>query len=394
MGAGQLYAMVGLLAAQVATREHGARDIWDNLPSFSDKSRALSSSFVSPSSKMSLIWILLLWVQVSLFPAVIASSSQTQRQRAAVTLTEPTIQTVANPHDILLANQGNEISLYFTKPGSPIPKSELGQILSFANDDVQSHLSRDPDTPISDSSFEANITFPRTGDNIYLWVYAYGYGLSWRQLSEALMKLQMYMLGLGPGHPAPHCQELEFYVRLAPTIETARGAVEFTPGQGGEAKRALSSVALQLVQANYSSPSNADLPIIFRIASNLYLNITKLGIPIPEATVLAAMDAAFTDVVLNHDDIDAKVPKNLYPYSFKHISGKRTELFVTEVIINPQSGKRGITWSLLCLSYYGMRDFMRSTKHFNTSSFELQDSASGHIASGEVRYSPEVSNAK
>ena len=335
-----------------------------------------------------------MWVQVSVYPAVIASSPPTQRQRAAITLTEIASQTVANSHDISLAKLGNEISLYFTKPGSPIQKNELNQILSFANDDVQSHLPRDANTPISDSSFEVNITFPRTGDNIYIWVYAYGYGLSWRQLSEALMKLQMYMLGLGPAHPAPHCQELEFYVQLAPTIETARGAVELTPGQGAGAKRALDPVALQLVQANFSSPSNADLPIIFKIASNLFLNITKLGIPIPEATVLAAMDAAFTDIVLNHDDIDAKVPKNLYPYSFKRISGRRPELFVTEVTINPQNGKRGITWSLLCLSYYGLRDFMRSTKHFNTSSFELQDSKLGHIASGEVRYSPEVSSEK
>ena len=343
---------------------------------------------------MSVIWLLLLWVQVSVYPTVIASSPPTQRQRAVITLTEITNQTVVNHHDTLLANLGTEISLYFTNPGSPVPKSELRQILSFANADVQTHLPRDADGPISDSSFEANITFPRTGDNIYLWVYAYGYGLSWRQLSEALIKLQMYMLGIGPAHPASHCQELEFYVQLAAGIETARGAVEFTPGRGAEAKRALDSVALQLVQANYSLPSNADLPIIFRIATNLDLNITELGIPIPEATVLAAIDSAWTDVVLNHDDIDAKIPKNLYPYSFKHISGKRPELFVTEITINPTSGKRGITWILLCLSYYGLRDFMRATKHFNTLSFELIDSKLGNIASGEVRYSPLPSNAK
>ena len=390
MGTGQLYAMVGLLAAQVATREGGARDLVDKIPSSSHKSPALSSSFVSPS-KMSVIWLLLLWLQVSVYSTVIASS---QRQRAAITLTEITNQTVTDHHEILLANLGIDISLYFIDPGSPIPQSELRQILSFANDDVQAHLPREANRPISDSSFEANITFPRTGDNIYLWVYAYGYGLSWRQLSEALIKLQMYMLGIGPGHPALHCQELEFYVQLAAGIETARGAVEFTPGQGAEAKRALDSVALQLVQANYSLPSNADLPIIFRIASNLDLNITTLGIPIPEDTVLAAIDSAFTDVVLNHDDIDAKVPKNLYPYSFKHISGKRPDIFVTELIISPQSSKRGITWSLLCLSYYGLRDFMRATNHFNTLNFELIDSKL-NIASGEVRYSPYVgSNAK
>ena len=386
--------MVGLLAAQVATREGGARDIVDKIPSFSQRSPALSSSFVSPHFKMSVIWLLLLWIQVSVYPTVIASSLSTQHQRAAITLTEITNQTFANHHDNLLANLGNEISLFFANPSSPIPRSEMHQILSFANDDVQAHLPHDADRPISRSSFEANITFPSTGDNIYLWVYAYGQGLSWRQLSEALMELQMYMLGIGPAHPAPHCQELDFYVQLAPAIETARGAVEFTPGQRAEAKRALDSVALQLVQANYSSPSNADLPIIFSIASNLGLKITVLGIPIPEATVLTALDSAFTDVVLNHDDIDAKVPKNLYPYSFKRISGKKPEIFVTEVVISPQSSKRGITWSLLCLTYYGLRDFMRFTKHFNTLSFELVDSNLGSIASGEVRYSPSVSNAK
>ena len=327
-------------------------------------------------------------------PTVIASSLPTQRQRAAIALTEITNPTFASHHDNLLANLGNEISLYFANTGSPIPRSELRQILSFASDDVQAHLPRDADKPISRSSFEANITFPRTGDNIHLWGYAYGLGLSWRQLSEALMKLQMYMFGIGPAHPAPHCQELDFYVQLAPATETARGAVEFTPGQRAEAKRALDSVALQLVQANYSSPSNTDLPIVFPIGSTLNLKITELGTPIPEAAVLAALDAAFTDIVLNHDDVEAKVPKNLYPYSFKRISGKNPELFVTEVVISPQSSKRGITWSLLCLSYYGLRDFMRFSKHFNTLSFDLVDSRLGTIASGEIRYSPLVSNAK
>ena len=379
--------MVGLLAAQVATRKGGARDIGDKISSFSQKSPALSSSFISPSFKMSFIWLLLLWVQITVYPTVIASSPPTQRQEAAITLTEITNQTVAD-HDHLLANLGIDISLYFTKPGSPIPRSELRQILSFANDNVQAHLPRDANTPISDSSFEANITSPRTGDYIYLWVYAYGYGLSWRQLSEALMKLQMYMLGIGPAHPASHCYELEFYVQLGPAIESARGAVEFTPGQGAEAKRALSSAPLQLVQANYSSPSNADLPIIFTIAPNLDLKVTSLGIPIPEDTVLDAMDAAFTDVILNHDDIDAKVPKNLYPYTFKKISGKYPQLFVTEVTISPHDSKRGVKWSLLCLTYYGIRDFMRATKHFNALNFELIDGILGNMASGEVGYSP------
>ena len=380
--------MVGLLAAQVATIEGGARDMGDKLPSFSHKSPALSSSFVSPSFKMSVILLLLLWVQVSVYSTVIASSPPTQRQRAAITLTEVTNQTVANHHDILPANLGIDISLYFANPGSPIPKSEVHQILSFANDDVQTHLPQDANRPISRSSFEANITFPRTGDYIYLWVYSYGLGLSWLQLSEALMKLQTYMLGVGPTHSDPHCQELEFYVQLAPAIETARGAVEFTPGNGAEAKRALDSVPLQLVQANFSSPGKADLPIIFNIASNLDLKVTRLGIPIPEAIVLTALDLAFTDVVLRHDDVDAKVPKNLYPYSVKHLSGQKPQLFVTEIVIDPQNSKRGITWSLLCLLYYGIRDFMRQTKLFDVLHFETIDAKLGNIASGEVKYFP------
>ena len=354
-------------------------------PRFSETPRTIL--FIRLSSfKMSVIWLLLLWVHISVYATVIASSPPTQRRRAAITLTEVTSQT---PADL-----GIDISLYFTNPGSPIPNSEVRQLLSFANDEVQAHLPHDARRPIFDSSFETNITFPRTGDYIYLWVYAYGHGLSWLQLSQALTKLQMYMLGIGPGHPASHYQELEFYVQLGPAIETARGAIEFTPGQGAEAKRALDSGALQLVQANVSSPSNADLPITFNIAVNLDLKVTWLGSPIAEATVLEAIDSAFTDVLLNHEDVEAKIPKNLYPYSFKHISGKRAQLFVTEIVVSPSSGKRGITWSLLCLLYYGLRDFMRATKHFNTTNFELIDTKLGNIASGEVRYSPLVSSAK
>ena len=335
---------------------------------------------------MFFFWLPFLLIHVSLHDTVKAASPS-QLQRPAITLTENTNQTTADHHVTSLAGLDNELSLFFTQPGGPIPRNELRRILSSASDDVQAHF-HDADMPISKSSFETNMTFPRTGDYIYLWVYAYGYGLSWRQLGEALMKLQMYMLGIGPSHPASHCQELEFYVQLVTGMETARGAVEFTPGRRAEAKRSLDPVALQLVQANFSSKDNADLPIVFRIAPGLDLKVTELGIPIPESTILTTLEKAFTDVVINHDDIDAKVPKNRYPYSFNATSGKPPSIFTTEVSLTPSSSKRGITWAQLCLLYYGIRDFMRSTKHFNVLEFELIDARLGLVGNGNVQYGP------
>ena len=326
---------------------------------------------------MFLIRLLLYLIQVSLVPTANAASPP-------LALIAITNQTTANDHRISVPKIDNGVSLFYTSPGDPIPREELRHTLSSANSDVRAHLPRDADRPMQ-SSFETKITFSDTRDNVHLWVYAY-HGISWRQLNEVLTQLQAYMLGVEPGPYA--CRELEFYVSLVPGIEVARGAVEFTRGKKAVAKRVQDTTTLQLVQANYSSQPNVDLPIIFNIAKGLDLKVTEIGLPIPESAVLEAIDAAFTTIVLDHEDIDAKVPKNLYPYKFNQTSGIRPEFFTTEIIYNPTSAKRGVTWSLLCLFYYGLRDFMRATKYFNNLEYKLVDARLGDVGSGEVQYYP------
>ena len=334
--------------------------------------------------------LLLLFLQVSLFPTAQAASPPLPLQRTPITLTETT--TASNRGDSL-TNPGNDIRLFFTSPGDPIPAAEVRHTLAVANADVQSHLPRYAHERISRSLFEINTTFPVTGDSIYFWVYSYGYGLSWLQLSQALGKLQNYMLGIGPDHPPPHCQELQFYVQLTPGMEVARGVVEFTPGaRRAAAKRSLATTTtLQLTQANISSPSsNADLPIMFHVAHNLDINITRLGLPIPEPLALAAIEEAWTDIILNHDDdIHATVPRNLFPYSFNRTTGKMPQLFTTQISISQYSGKK-MYWGLLCLLYYGIRDFMVSTGYFNVMRFEILDARVGKLGFGTVLYYPET----
>ena len=113
----------------------------------------------------------------------------------------------------------------------------MKQVLTKAHADVEAHLPHDGHQGIAQSAFETNLTFPDTGDNIYFYVYAYGWGLNYLQLYEALNALQRYILGNKPREPGEHSQELGFYIKVGPVVEVARGAIEFTPGGRATTKK-------------------------------------------------------------------------------------------------------------------------------------------------------------
>lgn len=337
---------------------------------------------------MFLIRLLLLLIQVSLLHTTQAASPPLGDQRVPIALTETTDPTVANHRGESFTILGNEITVRFAAPGDPIPQEELRYALSVANAKVQTHLPHSAHKRITASAFKSNTSFSETGDNIEFWVYSYGWGLSWGQLSQALLIIEAYMLGTGQGHQVAHHQELEFYIQFIPGLDVARGGVEFNPGLRAVTKRSQVTTTLELVQANISSQSNDDLPIIFNIPrTNLDIKITELGLPIPKTAILDTIEQAFTDVIINHDEMDYKIPKNQFPYAFNSTSGSMPHRFTTEIRISPHTGKR-ISWSVLCLFYYGLRDFMRDTGHFNVLKYDLIDGKTGPVGYGDVRYWP------
>ena len=336
-------------------------------------------------------WPLLLFLQ-DFSSTAQAASLPSSLQIATVTHTQPTNLTIANHASNSFSILSNEVSLFFADWGDSIPAAELRHTLSVASAHVQDHLPHHSHEPISRSHFETNISFPETGDHVYLWVYAYGLGLSWLQLSRALMRLQEYMLGEGPGHPQTHCQELRFYVQIAPAREVATGVVEYTPGARTVAKRDLLSTTIPTPQNDSSALDNPTLPIVYRIGkTNLDLNITSLGDPIPEQIILSTIEAAFTDIMLNHTDIESLIPAG-QPYSFNATFGKWPTVFTAEIQINSQRGKR-MSWGLVCLLIYGLKDFMQETKHFNVMQFKVLDGRLGKIGRGDVVYRPAVETA-
>ncbi len=333
------------------------------------------------------IKLLLCFLHVYLFHTVQATSPLVLLESPPTAQSETTNLITVNHTCCSPANADNVKRLFFTDPGGPIPASELRHTLSVAIANVQTHFPRHADEPISESLFETNVTFADTGDNVYLWVYAYGHGLSWLQLSQALMLLSKYMSGADPDHPSPHYQQLEFYVQLTTGMETARGVVEFTPGTRAVTKRNPVTTTLQLAQVNLSSHLHTDLPIIFRIPkTNLDLNVTALGLPIPEYFFLTTIESAFTDIMLNHPDIDSSVPFNK-PYSFNATFGKWQHESIVEIQITPAK-RKSMSWGLLCLVYYGLRDFVQDLKHFNAMSFEVLDARLGKVGDGKVLYYP------
>lgn len=333
---------------------------------------------------------LLLLLQVCYFPRPQAASPPLPLHGASnrTILTKPTNLTTTSHPSVSLASPNNEIRLFFADPGSPIPPTELRKTLFLAIADVQVQLPHHANEPISQGLFETDAFFPETRDRVFLSVHSFGFGLSWLQLSISLIILRHYMFGTGAGHPMTHYQELEFYIQIGPAIEVATGSVKYSPGMPVVAKRQSATVALQIPRLNVSSQSNTDLPIIYRIRkSTLDLNVTALGIPIPESTILDTLDAAFTDIILNHPNIDSIIPTKRLPYSFNETSGKPPDVLMTEVVMDAYPGQL-LPWGLLCILYYGLRDFFQDTKHFNEMKFEVIDARVGHIVVGEVLHGP------
>ena len=338
---------------------------------------------------MSALCFLLMLLHLSQFSTSQTASLSSPAHNVPLTIPEATTLTTASQAaSSLLITPGNELSVFFTNPGGQIPPAELRHTLSVASADVQDYLPHSADEPIAESLFERNISFPETGDSVSIFVHAYGVGLSWRQLSYTLAILRDHVLGMGPGHPDTHYQQLDFYVQLAPAVEVAHGVVGFAAGVKAVAKRnAITTTTLQLPHGNFSSLSAVDPPIIFRIGkTNLDLYITSLGVPIPESTILTTIDLAFSDVIMEHTNIDALIPTNK-PYSFNATSGKRPDEFDTEIAIGAYPGKE-ISWGLLCILYYGLRDFMNASKHFSGLGFVVIDGNLGNIGYGDISYRP------
>ena len=332
-------------------------------------------------------WLFLLFLQ-----GIVASRQNTSLplpiRSAPITTTEKKNVTIADHACIPPANLCNDMSLIFTEPGDPIPAAELRYTLSVASARVQAYLPRHANEPISDDFFETNLWFPDTRDGVSLSVYSYGLGLSWLQLSHGLLILQEYMLGLGPGHPVAHFQQLQFYIRTVAEVDVAYGVVDFTPGGRAVGKRNSVTTTLQLPNTNFSSSGTVNLPIVFRIPkTNLDLYITSLGEPIPEYEIFHTIESAFTEIILNHTDIDALIPADR-PFSFNETSGKSPKMLTTtEIQISVYPDKK-ISWGVLCLLIYGLRDFLRETKFFNTLKFEIFEGKVGWIGHGDVLYGP------
>ena len=331
------------------------------------------------------LWLPLLLLQLSLSFTARASSPSSPSQKIPITLTEPTNLAPAGES---LDNDENGVKLFFAEHGNPIPLVEIKQVLTRAHADVEAHLPHDGHQGIAKSLFETNLTFPDTGDNIYFYVYAYGWGLNYLQLYEALNMLQRYILGNEPHHPGTHSQELGFYVKVAPVVEVARGSIEFTPGARATAKkRNPVTTTLQLPQeANLSAAANGgtEVPISFHVATNLDLNIIELGGPIPDTAIFYTIERAYTKVMLDHDDIEASIPIN-QPFSFNTTLGRPPRAYITEISVVPKK-RASMSWAVLCLSLYGLKDFMLKTKHLNMMKFEITSPNKGVLGTGEIKF--------
>lgn len=294
----------------------------------------------------------------------------------------------------------NAVSVHFHNEGAAIPLSELFATLGAAMSAVRAYLPDSASYPIS-NVFEKNVSFPETtGNSVSVTVYDYFERLSWLQLSQALILVEEYMVGTsGSGHPIPHSQTLDFYIQIMGAgggwIDVAHGVVKFAAGHRAVGKRSLLILpTLQSTDVNSSSPSLSApaLPIIYRVAMNLYLNITSLGTHIPPATIITTIEAAYTDIILEHEDIDSPIPFG-EPYSFNETFGK-TQLVNAKIEISAYRGKeKDVTWGLLYMLLYGLNKCVQEMGLYNALGFEIEDLRLGRLGRGMVEYRPVVGMA-
>ena len=298
-----------------------------------------------------------------------------------------------------LTAPNNEVSVLFYDEGSAIPPSELLTTLSAAIAAVHVYLPDSADYPIS-TIFEKTISFPETtGNSVSVAIFDYSHRLSWLQLSDALMRVEEYMLATSePGHSIAHSQTLDFSIWTAEVgggwIEVAHGVVKVVAGDRAVGKRSLlSTPTLQLTNVNSSSPSLSapTLPIIYTVAINLDLNITSLGADIPGACIITTIEDAYSDIVLKHEDIDSPIPFN-EPYSFNKTFGPWTQRENVKIQISAYRGKE-LTWAVLYLILYGLKEFMELTGLFNELAFKIEDKRAGTLGKGQIEYRPAVEMA-
>ena len=292
-----------------------------------------------------------------------------------------------------LTAPNNAVSVHFHNKGAAIPLSELFATLAATMSAVRAYIPDSASYPIS-NVFEKNVSFPETtGNSVSVTVYDYFQWLSWLQLSQALMLVEEYMLGTtGQGHPIAHSQTLDFYIQLRDAgggwIDVAHGVVKFAAGHGAVGKRSLLILSnLQSTNVNSSSPSLSapTLPIIFNVATNLDLNITSLGTHIPPATIIKTIEAAYSDIILTHEDIDSPIKE---PYSFSKTFG-RTEHVNAKIEISAYRGKeQEVTWGLLYMLIYRLKKCIEEMGLYNAMEFEIEDKRLGRLGRGVVDYRP------
>ena len=299
-----------------------------------------------------------------------------------------------------LTAPNNVVSVHFHNEGAAIPLSELFATLAATMSAVRAYLPDSASFPIS-NVFEKSVSFPETtGNSVSVTVHDYFQRLSWLQLSQALILVEEYMLGTsGPGHPIAHSQTLDFYIQLREIgggwIDVAHGVVKFAAGHRAVGKRSLLILpTLQLTNVNSSSPSLSapTLPIIFNVATNLDLNITSLGTHIPPATIITTIEAAYSDIILTHEDIDSPIPFD-EPYSFNKTFG-RTQPVNAKIEISAYRGKeKEVTWGLLYMLLYSLKKCVQEMGLYNAMGFEIEDKRLGRLGRGVVEYRPGVGMA-
>jgi len=285
----------------------------------------------------------------------------------------------------------------FTTFEAPIPKREVENVLTSADEVISDLVDQSPFESITNNRFEHRAL----GGNTLISIQAnVGKTITWAQLFCLLQGLYRFMIGMGVRQQ--HCQALDFTIGIAGQENVGLGIVRYLPRSENEVQKRepmlVSNSSLNqpvLPPANGSSLSPASIlnedPFIWHIPeTSLSLNIYFFGILIPKEHVRATLEGAIAEILPNAtgEKRDDGIENGAFDWSLPP-TGDGTRTGVTVLA----SWNHDVTWEQLSEILYGLYQFTAAYEYSaehrcQVLGFRIIDRHEGKIAIGTLWHYP------
>lgn len=270
----------------------------------------------------------------------------------------------------------------FTFLGDRIPKTEIENILTSADEAITKLVDQTPFESIANNRFEH---YAPNGNTLISIQANIGETITWTLLFRVLQGLYRFMIGMGAQQQ--HCQQLDFTIALAGQKNIGLGIIRYFRPRDGQVRRRETFLTLipllnetKAHSTNESSsltaPDLNGVPFDWPIPkTSLILRIYFLGIPIPKEKVKALLQGAIAQVrpKASSRDRDEDIENGVFDWILPSVGdGTRTGVTIFTYRY------REISWEQLFQILFGLYQFssafdMEAKEHYQALGFRIID---------------------